>query len=213
MFMDLDASSIRVASFDRTADSEALRRLADFPVALIGDTRSRMGMLDPRIRPVTPRPRLVGSILPASCREGDNLAVHRALDEIRPGDVMVINAMGDITRAIIGALIAEAAVVQGLAGLVVDGSVRDAEELGELGLPVYARGLSPAGPYKNGPGVVGEPVACGSVVCRGGDVIIGDADGLIVIPPEDVESAIAAASAQEDYEERMKTRFRNSPVS
>ncbi|WBL18756.1 RraA family protein [Citricoccus sp. NR2] len=209
MFMDLDASSIRVAAFDRTADLGQVEQLAKFPVALIGDTRGRMGMMDPRIRPITPKPLMFGSILPVWCREGDNLAVHRALEEIRPGDVMVINAMGEVTRAIIGALIAEAAVIHGLAGLVVDGSIRDAEELAELGLPVYARGVSPAGPYKSGPGTVGESVACGSLVCRGGDVIIGDADGLIVLPPSEVAGALTAASAQQDYEEKMKTRFRS----
>lgn len=209
MFMDLDVSSIRVAEPVPRADTDALVRLKEFPVALIGDTRQRMGMLDPRIRPVTQHGGVVGSILPVWCREGDNLAVHRALDEIRPGDVMVINAMGDLTRAIIGALIAEAAIVQGLAGLVVDGAVRDAEELGELGLPVYARGVSPAGPYKNGPGVVGDPVACGSVVCRAGDVMVGDADGLIVLPAAEVDEVVAAAEAQQAYEEQLKARFRS----
>lgn len=208
MFIDADTSKIRVSLLPERPDRTSVERLAQYPVALIGDTQDRVGMLSSELRPRTTHPRLAGSILPVYCREGDNLAVHRALEEIQPGDVLVINAMGDTTRAIIGGLVAEAAALRGAVGIVIDGAVRDVEELEAIGLPVYSRGISPAGPYKFGPGSVGEAVACGHVVCHPGHVIIGDSDGLIVLPPNRIDGIADAVESQEDYEKSLKAKFR-----
>ena len=204
MFLKVDASSITVESFERRVDFGALRELSQYPVALIGDVVNRMGMLSGAIRPRTSLGPLAGSILPVMVREGDNLAIHRALDEAREGDVLVVNAYGFADRAVFGGLLGAGCVARGMAGVVIDGALRDAAEFDELGLPVFSRGVSPAGPYKSGPGSVGLPVACGSVVCNPGDAIIGDTDGIIVLPAESIADLIPKVAKQANYEVELK---------
>lgn len=203
MFLTVDASSITVAPFERRADAALIRAIAQHPVALIGDVQQRMGMLSAGIRPRTSLP-LAGSILPVLVREGDNLAIHRSLDEAQPGDVLVVNGHGDVNRAVFGGLLAAGCLARGIAGVVIDGSLRDVAEFEELGLPVYSRGVSPAGPYKHGPGSVGMPVACGNVVCNPGDVIVGDADGLIALAAAALPELLPRVEAQADYEVTLR---------
>ncbi|WP_374222893.1 RraA family protein [Streptomyces sp. MBT65] len=115
-----------------------------------------------------------------------------ALEHIRPGDVLVINAFGFEGRAVIGDNLAQRFDVFGAVGAIVDGYVRDGAIIERLGFPVFARGLTPAGPFKNGPGTIGESVAIGGVVVEPGDIVVADADGVIVIPPHRAEEALAA---------------------
>lgn len=204
MFLNVDASSITVASFERRADDELVRAIARHPVAVIGDALQRIGMMSAAIRPRTSLRPLAGSILPILVREGDNLAIHRALDEAREGDVLVVNAQGYTDRAVFGGLLGAGCVARGIAGVVIDGALRDVEEFESLGLPVYSRAVTPAGPYKHGPGSVGLPVACGSVVCNPGDVIVGDADGLIVLAADSLSELIPRVEQQAAYEVRLK---------
>lgn len=204
MFITADASSITVAEFPRRADAALVHAIAQHPVALIGDVVQRMGMMSAAIRPRTSLRPMFGSILPVLVREGDNLAIHRSLDEAREGDVLVVNAQGDVNRAVFGGLLGAGCVARGIAGVVIDGSLRDVEEFDALGLPVYSRGVSPAGPYKHGPGSVGIPVACGNVVCNPGDVIVGDADGLIVLPADAIAELLPRVEQQAAYEVELK---------
>ena len=134
------------------------------PAANVGDVFDRLLVLDSGIRCLTSHTRLVGTALPILTRAGDNLAIHYALDDAQPGDVLVINGQGDLSRALIGDLIGEIMVAKGVLGAIVDGVIRDAETLSRQGLAVFARGTTPAGPYKNGPGIIGNPVAVGGVV-------------------------------------------------
>lgn len=208
MFIKADASNIDIApSWDR-ADLDAIAALAQYPVALIGDAQKRMGLLSAQIELVTPGLKLAGTILPILAREGDNLAIHRALDDAQPGDVLVINGYGEISRAVFGDILGEICTSKGIAGVVIDGSTRDVDELTAMKLPVYARGVSPAGPWKNGPGQVGFPVACGNIVCNPGDAIIGDSDGLVVIARQDVTAALERTAAQDGIEQGMRTDIR-----
>lgn len=204
MFLKVDASSITVAAFERRADPELVRAMAQHPVAVIGDAVQRMGMLSAAIRPRTTLRPLAGSILPILVREGDNLAIHRALDEARAGDVLVINAQGFADRAVFGGLLGAGCVARGIAGVVIDGAVRDVKEFESLGLPVYSRAVTPAGPFKTGPGSVGVPVACGNVVCNPGDVILGDADGLIALPAGSLAELLPRVQQQAEYEVALK---------
>lgn len=207
MIISTDASNIHVTPMRERVSRAAIEQLAAYPVALIGDTQERIGMLDGRITPYTSAPVMFGSVLPVMSRAGDNLAVHRALDEARPGDVLVINAEGALDRAVVGGIIVEACLEIGIAGLVIDGAVRDAADLETLGLPTYARGATPAGPYKNGPGTVGTAVACGGIVCNPGDVIIADRDGAIVLDPRRIEDTLALVEKQTDVEAGMRGRI------
>lgn len=175
---------------------EAASALRDLPTSAISDVMGRVGGA-PGIMSVpaaTPR-RLFGPAFTVRTRPGDNLVVHKALDLAQPGDVLVIDGGGHTDRAVLGGLIVRYARSRHLAGLVVDGAVRDLADLDELGLPVYARAVTHVGPYKDGPGEIGGPVTIGGTVVRSGDVVVGDQDGVVFVPVERVASVLSAAVA------------------
>ncbi|MFF1829243.1 methyltransferase [Paenarthrobacter sp. NPDC058040] len=186
---DLDADFPRP---DR--DREVLDRLAKLPAANIGDAMDRLGVADSAIQAVWPGARLAGPAFTVWTRPGDNQGIHRALQLAQPGDVIVVAGGGDESRALLGELIGERAINLGIAGFALDGAARDAEALGEIGMPVFARAVTPAGPYKHGPSRLGTPVAFGGVPVMPGDIIIGDSDGVVVIPQD---QAVAVADAAE----------------
>lgn len=145
---------------------------------------------------------LAGPALTVRTRPTDNLMVHAALDLAQPGDVLVVDAGGAPDRAIVGALMCHHALYRGIAGLVIDGMVRDADDLAELGLPVYARGINPNGPYKDGPGEINVAVSCGGTAILPGDLVIGDADGAVVVPQESATEVCQAATTVQAQEEQ-----------
>lgn len=177
-----DRDHIRTVTDLPRADPERVAAFADVPVAVIGDAMERLGMCDAGIVPITPGRTVAGPVFPVLVRGGDNAGVHACLEYVRPGDVVVINGQGDMSRALVGALLARRFAAAGAAGVVIDGCVRDQAELREIGFPVWARGVTPAGPYKHGPAVLGEPVALGGVVAAAGDLVAADDDGVIVVP-------------------------------
>lgn len=202
MFITAPTDSLTVGDPWERVDRGLLDRLAKAPAANVGDVFDRLLVMDGGIRPCTSRTRLVGTALPILTRAGDNLAIHRALDDAEPGDVLVINGQGDLSRAVLGDLIGEIMVNRGVLGAIVDGAVRDAETLSAQGLVVFARATTPAGPFKNGPGVIGAPVAAGGVVVGPGDVVVADADGVALVPrhraawaAEQVEGVVAKEEA------------------
>lgn len=184
--------NVRVAPTWRRVEEAVLAELRQHSVANLGDALDRLNIVDGGIAPVWHGAKAVGSALPVMTVAGDNKAVIAALDHIRPGDMLVINAFGYEGRAIMGDNLAQRFDVFGAVGAVVDGYVRDRDIIEGLGFPVFARGLTPAGPWKNGPGAIGEPVAIGGVVVNPGDIVAADGDGVIVIPPHRAEEVIAA---------------------
>ena len=111
--------------------------------------------------------------------------LHKALELAQPGDVIVVDAQGDLSNAITGEIMMTQAAMSGVAGVVVDGAIRDSEAMRDLDMPVYAAGVTPKGPYKDGPGEINVPVTCGGVVVNPGDIVVGDADGIVIISPQD----------------------------
>jgi RraA family protein len=210
MFINASTESISVTTDWTRAPLDRIESVARYPVALIGDIQRRMGMMASAIRPMTRHARFYGTILPVLTREGDNLAIHRALDDAVPGDVLVINGSSEANRAVFGDLLAEICLARGIAAVVIDGAVRDVDEIEGLGLPVFARAVNPAGPSKTGPGTVGVPVACGNVVCNPGDAIIGDRDGIIVVSRADLVAHATKIVEQEAFEASLRTRIRES---
>ncbi|MET8668829.1 RraA family protein [Streptomyces tendae] len=207
MFIAAATDGVSVApSWDRAAGAET-RRLGEVPAAHVGDALARMTVMDGGIRLLTEPAVLLGNALTVDVRSGDNLAVHRALDEARPGDVLVVNGHGDTTRALIGDLIGEIMVNTGVTGAVVDGAVRDVQALSGMGLAVYARAITPAGPFKDGPGTVGAPVAVGGMVVAPGDVLVGDADGVVVVPRHRVAEVAAAVDGIAEKEDALRGRI------
>jgi RraA family protein len=176
------------------APAALLAALRDIPVAALSDNMHRSigaAGLQPYHRPG--RQTMAGTAVTARSRGGDNLTFLRALEFCRAGDVLVLDAGGDVDNAVIGGILSFYAATIGLAGLVIDGAIRDVAEIRERDLPVYARGVTHRGPYKDGPGEINVPVSVGGMVVNPGDIVVGDQDGLLAIPVEDAETVLAAA--------------------
>lgn len=147
---------------------------------------------------------MAGTALTVRTRAGDNLAVHQALELARPGDVLVIDAHGEVTNAILGELMTYYAASRGVAGIVVDGAIRDRDDLSAGPIPVFSRGVSHMGPYKSGPGAIHGDVAIGGAVVRDGDLVVGDGDGVVFVSPNRIETVLA--SAESIMESEIKQR-------
>ncbi|KKC37409.1 hypothetical protein WH87_12825 [Devosia epidermidihirudinis] len=163
------------------------------PVANISDNMHRLFAGGADLRPFHDGTVLCGTALTVRTRPGDNLMVHKALDMARPGDVVVVEAGGDLTNAIIGEIMLRYAEKRGVAGFVIDGAIRDLDAVRNGSLPVYARGVSHRGPYKDGPGEINVPVVVGQAVVEAGSIIVGDADGVLAIPIDQAEAVLADA--------------------
>jgi len=178
------------------ADPQILAALRDIPVAALSDNMHRnigTAGLHPYHRPIAQT--MAGTAVTARSRGGDNLTFLRALEFCRPGDVLVIDAGGDLNNAVIGGILSYYASTVGVAGVVIDGAIRDVAEIRERDFPVYARGVTHRGPYKDGPGEINVPVSVGGMVVNPGDILVGDQDGLLAIPQEGVEQLIEQARA------------------
>jgi regulator of RNase E activity RraA len=188
-----------IAQFDR-CEPDLLATLARFGTAMVTDAMERFGALDSEIQPQWPTARLIGNAFTIWTRAGDNLAIHEALDIVAPGDVLVVNGSGDKSRALIGEMIGIKAKARGVAGFVLDGAARDIDALRELGIPVFARASTPAGPYKHGPFRLLEPIAVGGVCVSPGDAVIADRDGVTVVGRAVVAETIEKAAHIEALE-------------
>lgn len=172
---------------------ELIEKFAGLPVANIADEMNRLNCMDARIKPLNSAP-LLGPAFTVRARIGDNLMFHKALDLAQPGDVIVVDGRGDLANSLTGEIMMRQALKKGLAGIVVDGAVRDADALRKMDMAIYAAGITPQGPYKDGPGEINVPVCCGGVTVKPGDILVGDADGIVVISPKD--AAIIAEKAK-----------------
>lgn len=190
------------ADFTRV-HAELAQRAAAVPVANIGDVVNRMQAMRGGFKAYGGRRALAGPAVTVRARAGDNLMLHEALDLAQPGDVVVCDAGGDFGTAIMGDIMARHAAKRGIAAIIVDGAVRDIVGLAELHLGVWARSVTPAGPYKDGPGEIGYPVSCGGLVVMPGDLIAADEDGIVVVPRDDAENVVSAAEAHSRMEHDM----------
>lgn len=175
------------------------------PVANIDDCMNRMAAIDSTIRPYN-KEKILGPAFTVKVPVGDNLMFHKAMDMAEPGDVIVIDAKGGSDRAIFGEIMVKYCNKRGIAGIIVDGCIRDVDAISQMDIPVYAKGESPNGPYKNGPGEINTPIALGGQVVYPGDIIVGDEDGVVVIKPEDAELIAEKTREVNDKEGKiMKT--------
>lgn len=179
---------------------ESLAVLRQLGAATVYEAQGAKGALDSGMKPIDPGVRLAGPALTVDCRPADNLMLHYAVMKAKPGDVLVVDAKGFMEAGPWGDVLTIQAMKVGIAGLVINGCVRDANLIIELGFPVFCRGLSIKGTGKNQPGRLNVPVAIGDVLIHPGDIIVGDRDGLAVVPAGEVDSAIASAVAREEKE-------------
>ena len=135
--------------------------------------------------------------------------LHKSLGLVRPGDVLVVDTCGCRTNSILGELIATAAFSAGLAGIVIDGGIRDIRELREHGFPIFARFITPAVGDKDGPGEINYPISCGGVPVHPGDIVVGDENGVVVVPPQDAQAVLEGAKKKQEYEKKRMQAIRD----
>ncbi len=189
--------------------TELMRGLSEFPTPDISDLLNRLYAVDPEIRVLSnPAHKISGPACTVKVFPGDNLLVHKSLDVLEPGDVVIIDAGGSTMNAVLGDLISTKAKHRGAQGFVVDGLVRDLPSIAELDLPVFARGTTPIGPLHRGPGEINFPICCGGVVVNPGDIVVGDAMGVVIVPQGIAADLLQRLQAHEtanaDYFESVK---------
>lgn len=163
------------------------------PPSIVSDCMNRTGAMAARIAPLAAGTTLVGQARTVRSMVGDNSASHRAIGIMEPGQVLVVDAGGAAEPAVWGAIMTHAAIAHKIAGVVIDGSLRDAGEIRELGFPCYVAGITPAGPHKGFGGEIDTVISCGGCTVRPGDLIVGDDDGIAVVPLEDADRLLQAS--------------------
>ncbi|WP_309384638.1 hypothetical protein [Cerasicoccus frondis] len=177
-------------NIQRPPESDYLQ-LLQFDPTTVSDIMNRIYSVGPGFQCQTPnRCSILGPACTINCFPGDNLMVQKSLDIARPGDILVINAKGLLHNAMVGDMITTKAQQRGIRGIIVDGAIRDQEGIAKLGLPVFARGRTTAGPLHRGPGEINFPIALGGVVVNPGDIVYGNASGLVVIPQDDLHAVL-----------------------
>lgn len=182
---------------------DIIDELSKFGVAMIADSMGRYGAMKPYIRPIASGMKIAGSALTVQTYKSDNLMLHAALELAEEGDILVVDS-GEVTNAgIWGGLMTLMAIHKKLGGIVVDGAARDIEEIIDKGFPVFSKSISPLGGFKEAPGSVNIPISCGGVVVNPGDIIIGDDDGVAVIPKDRAFKILEACNITQDKENRI----------
>jgi 4-hydroxy-4-methyl-2-oxoglutarate aldolase len=189
--------------------------LDGFDAATVHEAYDRRGALPARIKPVDPTSHICAPAFPVDCPADDNLWIHRALYRAAPGDVLVVKTRGAVDAGYWGEILSEAAIARGLAGLVIDGGVRDTERLAAVGLPVFAASICIRGTVKDpeGDGRLGEPVSIGEIVIRSGDTVVGDRDGVVIVPADAVDAVATAARARVTKERDVIARLRRGETT
>ena len=197
-------------------DHDIMMQFKNIPASNTADCMGRSCAMNPRIHLVSsPKDQMmVGPAFTMKCRAGDNLALHAALNLCNEGDVLVVSNEEDNTRALMGeVMMAYLYLQKKVAGIVLDGPIRDIDEIGKWDFPVYATGTTPGGPYKEGPGEVNVPIACGGISVEPGDIILADPDGVIVIPRNDAATILEDAKKFQAADEGKLEKTRQGTIN
>ena len=186
-----------------TVSAELIRQFSEFDAATLYEAAGQQGMVDPAIRPMWVGARICGVAVTVSCPQRDNLMLHHAVALAEPGTVLVANAQRYQYAGAWGEVLTVAAQARGIAGLVIDGAVRDIEAVAERRFPIFGRGLAIGACKKERIAMLREPIDVGGVTVRPGDIVVGTADGLVVLAQESVEQVLRAAVARRDREREI----------
>ena len=201
-----------IKDFPRVAP-DLVAQAARYQPAIFSDINGRRGALHGRIKALRPRMKVAGPAFTIEVRPGDNLMIHAAMALAKPGDVLVIDGKGDQTSALMGTIMMTACRQLGLAGVVMDGAVRDSLEIDEMDYPVFSVGTNPNGPTKNNGGRIGHPVSVGGVTVHPGDFVIGDGDGVVVIEREALPGLLPLAEHKVQAEAKRIAQIQQGNTS
>ena len=184
-----------------------VKALSAFGVSTIHEAMGRLGLMRPYIRPVYPGAKVCGTAVTVLLQPGDNWMLHVAAEQVQPGDVVVAACTTESEDGFFGDLLATSLRAQGAEGLIIDGGCRDVETLQEMDFPVFSRAINSKGTVKATVGSVNVPVVCANALVNPGDVVIGDVDGVVVVPAARAAGVAAAARTREDNEENKRQRL------
>jgi 4-hydroxy-4-methyl-2-oxoglutarate aldolase len=194
------------------ADTDAIRTLGELGVATVHEAQARTGLMRPYMRPIYPTAKVAGTAITVSCQPGDNLMIHAALELCQAGDVLVVTTTSESTDGMFGELLAVSARARGVAGLVIEAGVRDVADLTAMNFPVWARAISAQGTVKATPGSVNVPVVCAGAIVRPGDVMVGDVDGVVVVPRQAAAEIARLGTDRVAKEQKTRERLRNGEL-
>ncbi|WP_312635972.1 RraA family protein [Oscillibacter sp.] len=197
-------------------DPQLMMQFKSIPASNTADVMGRSCAMHPRIHLVSSplEQMMVGPAFTVKARAGDNLALHAALNFCQEGDVLVVSNEGDDSRALMGeVMMAYLKYTKKVAGIVLEGPIRDIDEIRKWDFPVYCTGTTPGGPYKEGPGEINVPIACGNISVNPGDIILGDPDGVIVIPRKDMAVVLENAKTFQEADEKKLVAAKNGTAN
>ncbi|MBW2430661.1 MAG: hypothetical protein JRF56_17000 [Deltaproteobacteria bacterium] len=194
-------------NFTRTAQ-KLVKKFMNLPTGNVCDAQGRIGALDYRIKPVSEMSQFCGIALTVDSGPRDNLAAWAALKIAKPGDIVLITTGGHLASSVVGDLYVGMAKNAGVAGIVTDGVVRDLPGINDIGIPVFARGLCPNSPWKNGPGRVGLPIVIGGVGVQAGDIVVGDQDGVVIVARQKAPAVADGLKAVLAKERKMEANVK-----
>jgi len=196
----------------RRPEAEVVRALGELGVATVHEAQGRTGLMKPYMRPIYPSARAAGTAVTVTSQPGDNLMIHAAMEVCKQGDILVVTTTSESTDGMFGELLGVSCEARGVVGLIIDAGVRDTAELTAMDFPVWAKAISAQGTVKSTAGSVNVPVVCAGMTVHPGDVVVADADGVVVVARE--QAAVVAAAGRERIakEERTRERFRNGEL-
>lgn len=203
----------RIYTNIRRADKEMIEKFRGIPSSNVGDQMNRLFCMQGYMKCYSKGRAMLGTAFTVKVPEGDNVFIHRAMDLCKPGDIIIVDGHGCESRALMGEMMLTLAEQMGIEGFVVDGAVRDVDCLEHLNISLYAKAVTPQGPYKNGPGEINVPVSCGGIVVFPGDIIIGDGDGICVVPKDEAWKVVDLSRKKVEGETATLEQYRHGEWS